>query len=87
MAAPPTEKKTFLRDLGRPVRAGGTALGHSLEPSVIANVALGAISVSRGKLFNPLEPAEAPMTEPLKDVLVTSWGHWRGEALAHVTAA
>jgi 3-oxoacyl-[acyl-carrier-protein] synthase II len=48
---------------------------------------LAAISVSRGRLFAPLEAVEAPMHGPLKDVLVTSWGHWRGEALAHVTAA
>ncbi len=87
VAAPTQEEQTFLRDLGLPVRAGATALGHSLEPSFIANIALAAIAISRGKLFAPLEPAEAPMDAPLKDVLVTSWGHWRGEALAHVTAA
>ena len=87
VAAPTMEEKAFLRDLGLPIRAGGTALGHSLEPSFIANVALAAIAVSRGKLFAPLEPVEEAMTAPLKDVLVTSWGHWRGEALAHVTAA
>ena len=87
VAAPTTEEQEFLRDLGLPVRASGTAFGHSLEPSFIANVALGAMAVSRGKLFGPLETAEEPMTEPLEDVLVTSWGHWRGEALAHVTAA
>jgi hypothetical protein len=38
-------------------------------------------------LFPPLEAAEAAMTAPLKQVLVTSWGHWRGESLAVVTAA
>jgi hypothetical protein len=43
--------------------------------------------VRQGRLFDPLEPAEAPMAAPLRQVLVTSWGHWRGEALALVTAA
>jgi 3-oxoacyl-[acyl-carrier-protein] synthase II len=58
-----------------------------MEPSFVANIALAAIAVSRGKLFPPTEAAEQPMDGPLNDVLVTSWGHWRGEALAHVTAA
>jgi 3-oxoacyl-[acyl-carrier-protein] synthase II len=38
-------------------------------------------------LFPPLEDAERPMTTPLTQALVTSWGHWRGEALALVTPA
>ena len=32
-------------------------------------------------------PDEQPMTDELRHVLVTSWGHWRGEALAVVEAA
>ena len=82
-----TEERDFLRELGMPVRAGATAFGHSLEPSFPANLALAAMAVSRGRLFAPLEAAEAPMDAPLRDALVTSWGHWRGEALAHVTTA
>ena len=58
-----------------------------MEPSFIANIALAAIALSRGRLFPPLEGAEQAMDGPLRDVLVTGWGHWRGEALAHVTAA
>lgn len=87
VAAPTAAEKTFLDTLGVPVRAAGNAFGHSMEPSFIANIALAAISVSKGKLFPPTEAAEQPMDAPLQDVLVTSWGHWRGEALAHVTAA
>ena len=70
-----------------PVRASATAFGHSLEPSFPANLALAAMSLSRRQLFAPLEPAEAAMDEELRQVLVTSWGHWRGEALAVVEAA
>jgi len=87
VAAPTTEEKALLDGLGLPVRAAANAFGHSLEPSFVANMALAAASVSRGTLFAPLEAAEQPMATPLRDVLVTSWGHWRGEALAHVTAA
>ena len=86
-AAATAEEQGFLRELGLPVRAGATAFGHTLEPSFPANIALAAMAVSRGKLFAPLEAAETPMDAPLRHALVTSWGHWRGEALAHVTTA
>jgi len=81
------EEQAFLAALGLPVRATATALGHGFEPSFPASLALAAMAVRRGRLFAPLEPAEAEMTGPLKQALVTSWGHWRGEALALVVAA
>jgi 3-oxoacyl-[acyl-carrier-protein] synthase II len=87
VAAPTTEEKELLDGLGLPVRAAGNAFGNTMEPSFIANIALAAIALSRGRLFPPLEGAEQAMDGPLRDVLVTGWGHWRGEALAHVTAA
>jgi 3-oxoacyl-[acyl-carrier-protein] synthase II len=80
------EEADFLRDLGMPVRGTATAFGHSLEPSFPANLALAALSLSQRRLFAPLEPDEQTMTEELRQVLVTSWGHWRGEALAVVEA-
>jgi 3-oxoacyl-[acyl-carrier-protein] synthase II len=81
------EERDFLAEVGVPVRATGTALGHSLEPSFPANLALAALSVREETLFPPLEAVEAAMTAPLRQALVTSWGHWRGEALALVTPA
>jgi 3-oxoacyl-[acyl-carrier-protein] synthase II len=81
------EEQALLIDLGLPVRAAATAFGHSLEPSFPASLALAAMSVARGTLFAPLEAEEAPMQAPLRQALVTSWGHWRGEALALVTPA
>jgi 3-oxoacyl-[acyl-carrier-protein] synthase II len=87
VAAATREEQAFLISLGMPVRATGTAIGHSLEPSFPANLALAAGAVARGRLFAPLEQAEAAMDRPLRQALVTSWGHWRGEALAVVTAA
>jgi 3-oxoacyl-[acyl-carrier-protein] synthase II len=85
--APTQEERAFLADLGLPVRATATALGHSLEPSFPASLAFAALSVRHGALFPPLEAAEQPMTAPLTQALVTSWGHWRGESLALVTTA
>jgi 3-oxoacyl-[acyl-carrier-protein] synthase II len=81
------EEASFVHDLGMPVRGTATALGHSLEPSFPANLALAALSLSRQRLFAPLEPDEQAMTDELRQVLVTSWGHWRGEALAVVEPA
>ena len=87
VAAVTQEEQAFLASLGRPVRASATAIGTALEPSFPASLGLAAISVQRGTLFAPLEAAEQPMEAPLTQALVTSWGHWRGEALALVTAA
>ncbi len=82
---PTVEEAAFLRNLGLPVRAAATALGHSLEAAFPASLALAAMAVARGRLFAPLEPAEAPMPAELRQVVVTSWGLWRGEATALVT--
>ena len=87
VAAITTEEQAFLASLGLPVRASATAIGATLEPSFPASLALAALAVQRGALFGPLEAAEQTMTAPLRQALVTSWGHWRGEALALVTAA
>ncbi len=81
------EEMAFLDALGLPVRATGTALGHSSEPSFVANIALAADAVARGSLFAPLEPGEAAMSEAVRQVLVTGWGHWRGEGMALVVRA
>lgn len=86
--APPTlEEQAFLATLGLPVRATATALGHGFEPSFPASLALAAMAVERGSLFAPLEPAEGVMAGPLRQALVTSWGHWRGESMALLVAA
>jgi 3-oxoacyl-[acyl-carrier-protein] synthase II len=82
-----TEEAAFLANLGLPVRGITTALGHPVEASFLAALALAAMAVRRGRLFAPLEPSEAAMEAPLDQALVTSWGLWRGEALALVTKA
>jgi 3-oxoacyl-[acyl-carrier-protein] synthase II len=87
IAAATREEQAFLAEIGLPVRATGTALGHSVEPSFPANLALAALAVRHGSLFPPLEAAEQVMTTRLTQALVTSWGLWRGEALALVAAA
>jgi 3-oxoacyl-[acyl-carrier-protein] synthase II len=87
VSAATMEEAEFLRSLRLPVRGTASALGHSIEPSFPANLALAAMALSQQRLFNPLEPEEQPMQSELRQVLVTSWGHWRGEALALLEAA
>ncbi len=87
VAAATAEELAFLRDLGLPTRIPGNALGHSLEPSFPANLALAAMAVAQGRLFAPLADSEAPMDAPLRQAIVTAWGHWRGEGMALVQPA
>ncbi|HET6182706.1 MAG TPA: beta-ketoacyl-ACP synthase [Acetobacteraceae bacterium] len=86
-SAATAEERAFLEALDLPFRAAATALGSSGEPGFPAAVALAALAVQSGTLFAPLEAAERPMRAPLRQALVTGWGHWRGEAMALVTAA
>jgi len=73
---------------GIPVRGTAGAWGHAVEASFLGNLALAITCLERGRLFPPLdpdEPLEAPWRDQaLKQVLVTGWGHHRGEGLALV---
>ena len=88
--APATaEERTFLaehKDVA--VRATGTYLGHAFEPQFPMNVALAALTVSRGSLYPPTDDSgvERPMDGPVTQAVVTAIGHWRGEGLALVEA-
>ena len=81
------EERVFLERHGDlAVRATGSYLGHGLEPQFPMNVALAAVALSHGNLFPPCDSTglERPMSAELSQVVVTSVGHWRGEALALV---
>jgi len=83
------EERAFLTkhpDLA--VRATGTHLGHGLEPQFPANIALAAVALRHGRLFPPADESgvERAMDARLRQVVVTSIGHRRGEGLALVEA-
>lgn len=88
LAGPMASERKFLAGLGRDItlRAAGSRLGWGAEASFPASLALGALMLAEGVLPPSLEPAEAPMEAPPKDLLVTGFGAWRGEALAHLRA-
>jgi 3-oxoacyl-[acyl-carrier-protein] synthase II len=82
------EEKAFLGKHGLPVRATGTALGHSMEAQFPMNVALAALAVQNGRLFATSDKTGVETAAPanLTQVIVTGVGHWRGEGLALIEA-
>lgn len=88
------EERQFLatlaqRRLNPVVRAWGSMLGHSLEAHFIAGLALAALAVSNEAFYPPFDTAEVERACDVRPdrVLVTAFGHWRGEALALVQSA
>ena len=82
-----SEEHAFLS--GRPdaaqVRGTAAALGHSMEASFLANLGLAITCLERGRLFpalSPEEPIETRGDDKAESLLVTSWGHYRGEGMA-----
>jgi 3-oxoacyl-[acyl-carrier-protein] synthase II len=83
------EERAFLA--ARPsiaLRATGSHLGHGVEAQFPMNVALAALALRQGRLFPSFDPTgfERAMDAPLRQVAVTSVGHWRGEGLALLEA-
>lgn len=72
------------------VRGTGMALGHTVEAAFLANVILGVSCLERGAVFPPLapdDPLEARVAEmAVAQVMVTGWGHVRGEGMALLEA-
>jgi 3-oxoacyl-[acyl-carrier-protein] synthase II len=82
-----SEDHAVLDALGLPVRSLQTAIGNGVEAALPAAVAIAALCVARGRLFPPLEPAEAPRETAIDGLFATSRGSWRGEATALVVPA
>jgi 3-oxoacyl-[acyl-carrier-protein] synthase II len=70
------------------LRATGSHLGHGVEAQFPMNVALAALALQQGRLFASFDPTgfERAMDATLRQVAVTSVGHWRGEGLALLEA-
>ena len=72
----------------RGVATDGVPIGVS-EPQFPLNLALAALSVGHGNLFAPIDSSgveRAMSGGPLRQVVVTSVGPWRGEGLGLVEA-
>ena len=84
------EERTFIAGLGvEPVLRGtAAAVGHSMEAAFLQNLILAVAVIERGTMFPPLDASEASPGDAAKmhQVLVTSWGHLKGEGMALVEA-
>jgi 3-oxoacyl-[acyl-carrier-protein] synthase II len=82
-----SEEAEVLKATGLPVRAVASRIGHGFEGAFPAAVALAALAVNAGKLYAPMDvPLETPGPAHLRQVIVTSVGHWRGEGVGVVEA-
>jgi 3-oxoacyl-[acyl-carrier-protein] synthase II len=83
------EERAFLaRRPSIAVRATGSHLGHGVEAQFPMNIALAALALQHGRMFPSFDPSgfERAMDQSLRQVVVTSVGHWRGEGLALLEA-
>jgi 3-oxoacyl-[acyl-carrier-protein] synthase II len=83
------EERAFLAEHPQvPIRATGSHLGHALEPQFAMNIALAAVALRHATLFPPCRGSamEQEMPGPLRQAIVTSVGHWRGEGMALLEA-
>ncbi|MHA1165619.1 MAG: beta-ketoacyl-ACP synthase, partial [Alphaproteobacteria bacterium] len=85
------EERAFLEGLSDKgfevsVRATGSMLGHSVEAQFVSGLALAAIAASKKQLYGPVAGSdfEKPFEGCPDRILVTGWGHWRGEGMALV---
>ncbi|HEY8610577.1 MAG TPA: beta-ketoacyl-ACP synthase [Roseomonas sp.] len=81
------EEEAFLRGLGAPVRRPANLIGHGVEGSFPAHVALAALALSRGGFYAAMDPADGDEVAAPFRILVTGFGQWRGEALAALSRA
>jgi 3-oxoacyl-[acyl-carrier-protein] synthase II len=81
-----SEERVFLDARNMAVRAIGSHVGLAFEPQFAMDIALAAIALHHGQLFPSFDPTgfERAMDGPLRQAVVTSVGHWRGEGLALV---
>ncbi|MFO1184662.1 MAG: beta-ketoacyl-ACP synthase [Bauldia sp.] len=87
------EEREWLAGLAREgtlgaVRGVATALGSLVEATVPALTALAALAIARRGFPSPFDDSgvERPFAGAPEQVIVTSWGYWRGEGMALVEA-
>jgi 3-oxoacyl-[acyl-carrier-protein] synthase II len=80
------DEANSLAKLNNPVRHLGLALGHSVEAAFPASVAIAAMALNEGKLFNPLDTSEKPHHGKLEQIVISNVGHYRGESVATISA-
>jgi len=66
------------------VRGLTTILGNTLEAQLPLSFALASLAISRGRFFDPFDKTgfETAFSGIPEHILLSTWGHWRGECLA-----
>ena len=77
------------RGIDPAVRAYGTVLGHSVEAHFPAGLALAALAIKQQQFYRPFDSSgyERPYAGRVERILLTGWGHWRGQGVALVETA
>jgi 3-oxoacyl-[acyl-carrier-protein] synthase II len=70
------------------VRASANMTGSSIEATFPAQIALGALALSRKGFFKPIDETgfEKPETGTPRRIVATTWGIWRGEGMGLIEA-
>ena len=84
-----SEEHDFLNSLSdhgiKPaIRAVTTVFGNTMEAQFPLNVAMASLAISKGAFFDPFDDSgnEQDFSGNPEHILISTWGHWRGESLA-----
>jgi 3-oxoacyl-[acyl-carrier-protein] synthase II len=87
-----TEEREFLDSLSShniepAVRGVTSVLGTLLEAQFPVSVALASLAISKAAFFDPFDSSgvEQKYSGEPERVLISNWGHWRGESLALIS--
>ena len=71
-------------DIEPAIRGVTSVLGNTMEAQFPLNVILASLAISRGGFFDPFDDTgiEEVFSGQPERVLLSTWGHWRGECLA-----
>jgi 3-oxoacyl-[acyl-carrier-protein] synthase II len=82
------EEGNFLKKHSEvPIFASGSYIGHGMEAQFPMNVSLAALALGHGQFFAAAKSPAGQPRAPLRQVVVTGVGHWRGEGMALVEAS
>jgi 3-oxoacyl-[acyl-carrier-protein] synthase II len=72
------------RGVSPAIRGVTTVIGNTLEAQFPVNVALASLAISNGAFFDPFDDSgtEQAFAGSPDQILISTWGHWRGESLA-----
>lgn len=72
------------RGISPAIRGVTTVFGNTLEAQFPFNVILASLAISKGSFFDPFDSSgvEKEFSGDPERILISNWGHWRGESLA-----